>query len=201
MRPAVILIVVLVLALAGSQLLIPSLAGRQVADRLTERGGEATVAVSAFPALRLLFDDGARLEIDARRLHLELDGGLEAFDRLDGFGRVAIAIDDFAAGPFALGAFTLDRRGAAPYRLTARGVAAPADVVDFGADRLDLPGGALLGGLAGQALGRTPVPFTLDMELSSEDGRVAVRSGGGTVAGIPTGPLAQLIAGAIVARL
>ncbi len=39
------------------------------------------------------------------------------------------------------------------------------------------------------------------MELTSADGRLDVVSGGGTVAGIPTGPLAQLITSAIVVRI
>ena len=39
------------------------------------------------------------------------------------------------------------------------------------------------------------------MELRSDGGRVVVVSGGGTVAGFPTGPLAELITSAIVVRL
>jgi hypothetical protein len=39
------------------------------------------------------------------------------------------------------------------------------------------------------------------MELTSEDGRIQVVSGGGTVAGVPTGPLAELITSAVVIRL
>jgi hypothetical protein len=41
----------------------------------------------------------------------------------------------------------------------------------------------------------------LNMELRSESGRVVVASGGGTVDGYPTGPLAELITSAIVVRL
>jgi len=37
--------------------------------------------------------------------------------------------------------------------------------------------------------------------VTSEDGRVRVVSGGGTVAGFETGPLAQLITSAIVVQL
>ena len=39
------------------------------------------------------------------------------------------------------------------------------------------------------------------MELTSDDGRVRVVSGGGTVAGVPTGPLAELLTSAIVVQL
>ena len=41
----------------------------------------------------------------------------------------------------------------------------------------------------------------IDLEVTSEDGRVRVVSGGGTVAGFETGPLAQLITSAIVVQL
>ena len=47
----------------------------------------------------------------------------------------------------------------------------------------------------------TTVPVELDLEVTSEDGRVRVVSGGGTVAGFETGPLAQLITSAIVVQL
>ena len=39
------------------------------------------------------------------------------------------------------------------------------------------------------------------MELTSEDGRVQVVSGGGTLAGFDTGPLAELVTSAIVVQL
>ena len=46
-----------------------------------------------------------------------------------------------------------------------------------------------------------PIPIELDMELASEDGRLRVVSGSGTVAGMPTGPLAELLSSAIVVRI
>jgi hypothetical protein len=202
MRLVVIAIAALVLVVVvASQLALPRIAERQVTNRLTAGGGEASVSVSAFPAARLLFNDGARFEVRASGLDLDLTRQTEVFDRLDGFGEVDIAIDDFSAGPFALQSFTLIRSGSAPYSFTSRGQAAPADVVDFGVDRLGLPGGGILGDLAGQALGNVPVPFALDLELASNDGRIVVVAGGGTVAGLPAGPLAQLLTAAIVVRL
>ena len=52
-----------------------------------------------------------------------------------------------------------------------------------------------------RALGDQPIPVALDVELESERGRVVIVSGGGTVAGYPTGPLAELITSAVVVRL
>ena len=39
------------------------------------------------------------------------------------------------------------------------------------------------------------------MQLTSDDGRVLVTSGDGTVGGLPAGPLAELLTAAIVVRL
>jgi hypothetical protein len=39
------------------------------------------------------------------------------------------------------------------------------------------------------------------MDLESEGGRVVVTSGSGTIAGIPTGPLAELITSVVVVKL
>lgn len=192
---------IVALVLVASQLLIPGIAERKTTDRLTDRGGRAEVTVRAFPALRLLFGDGSRFEVEAEGLELDIERGAEDLDRLDGFDRVEIAIANSAAGPFALDSLSLTRRASSPYRLRTRGSASPADVVDYGADRFGIPGGSILGGLAGQALGRTPVPFRLDMRLESSDDGIRVLSGDTSIAGIPAGPIAELIVAAVLARL
>ncbi|MGH2953859.1 MAG: hypothetical protein ACRDK9_07535 [Solirubrobacterales bacterium] len=197
MRRLWIAAAVVLVALVASQLAIPGLAASEVEDRLTENGGEADASASAFPALRLLFGDGDRLDVEASGLALELGRETEAFDRLDGFGEVEIAIADFAAGPISVERFELIRDGSAPYRLTSSGEASPAELVELGAESLGLPGG----GLAGLAFDDQPVPVELDMELASEDGEVEVVSGEGTIAGISTGVLGELITEAIVSRL
>ena len=58
--------------------------------------------LGAFPAVRLLFSDGERFEVDARDLDLDLDEEAEVFDRLDGFSIVDVSIEDSVAGPFEL---------------------------------------------------------------------------------------------------
>ena len=45
------------------------------------------------------------------------------------------------------------------------------------------------------------VPIDFDMQLLNDDGRLRVVSGGGTVGGVPTGPLAELITNAVVIQL
>jgi hypothetical protein len=125
------------------------------------------------------------------------------FERLDGFSLVDVSIADSVAGPFELSDFELRRDGEGPYELTASATTSPSSLVDYGVEGLELPGG----GLAGLALDlfgietNVDVPIELDMRLSSDEGRVQVVSGGGTIAGLPTGTLAELLTAAIVVQL
>jgi hypothetical protein len=195
---------VAVFVLVGSQILIPSLGERRVENRLTEGGGSAEVTLGAFPAARLLFADGERFEVEARDLDLDLDEEIRVFDRLDGFTVVEVSIEDSIAGPFELDSFRLRRDGDGPYRLVSSGVTTPAGLAEAGLESVELPGESLADLLFDELLGEAddaPVPVELDLELSSDDGRVRVVSGGGTVAGFETGPLAELITSAVVVQL
>ncbi len=192
-----------VFVVVAAQLLIPNLAEREVEQRLTESGGQAQVTLGAIPAARLLFGDGERFEVVARDLALDLDEEPAVFERLDGFGVVDIAIDDFRAGPFSLERFSLTRSDLEPYRLVSSGHTSPAALLDYGMEALNLPGGPLAG-LALDTLfgdGAVDVPVELDMTLASDDGRVEVLSGETTVAGLPAGPFAEMITSAIVLQL
>jgi hypothetical protein len=204
MRRRILIAALAVVALlAASQLAIPPLVERRIEGRLAEGGGSAEVSVSAFPAARLLFDDGERIAVAGSGLDLSLpEPGGGVFERLDGFDRVDIALRDFRAGPFSVSSFELERAGSsAPYRLATRSHTTPARIARYGADRLGVPGAPLLGLVAQNALGDRPIPVALEIGLESEGGRVVVVSGGGTIAGYPTGPLAELITSAIAVRL
>jgi hypothetical protein len=196
---------VIVSLFLAAQVILPRVAEDRISDRLTADGGEADVSVSAFPAPRLLFGDGDTLDVSGSGLALELASqDANAFERLDGFGKVAIVVSHSTAGPFGISDFALTRDGAGPYHLVARASTTPRDLIAFGADRLGFAGGLALRFGAGQVLGSeadTRLPVRLDMELESDGGRVTVVAGGGTVAGIPTGPLAELITEAIAIRL
>ena len=194
---------VVVFLLVAGQILIPSIGERKVEDRLTEGGGTADVTLGAFPAARLLFGDGERFEVEARDLDLGLGHDERVFDRLDGFSIVDVSISDSTAGPFELTDFELNRNGEGPYTLTTDATTTPTALVDYGDEGLDLPGGGLAD-LALDFLGidtNVVVPVKLDLQLTSEDGRIHVVSGGGTVAGVPTGSLAELLTAAIVVKL
>jgi hypothetical protein len=193
----------MLVALAGvSQLLIPPLAERRIENRLTDGGGAAEVSLEAFPAARLLFGDGRQLSVSGSGLDLALQQQANVFDDLDGFDEVDISIDRFRAGPFQVQAFELTRHGsAATYHFVTRGKTTTGAITSYGASRLGLVGGPLLGAIAAGVTGNRPFPFDLDMQLRSDSGRIVVVSGGGSVAGFPTGPLAELITSAIVVQL
>ena len=197
-----IALAVLVVLAVASQFVIPPVAENRVEDRLTSGGGSADVSLDAFPAARLLFEDGDRIEVRGNGLDLDLQRETNIFDNLDGFDEVDVSLTDYRAGPFQIRTFELTRDGPeATYHLVLAGSATPADIATYGAARLGLVGGPLLGAIAAQLGGKRPVPIDLDMQLRSEDGRVVVESGGGTVAGLPAGLLAQVITSAIVVRL
>jgi hypothetical protein len=195
--------VALLIALLAGQLAIPPLVGSRIESRLTEGGGSADVSVSAFPAERLLFGDGKRITVTGNGLDLPLqESGAGVFDKLDGFDSVAVNLSDFRAGPFTISSFELTRAsGSAPYHLVSSAATTPGDLAGYGASRLGLPGGPLLGFLGNQVSDGGTIPVKLDLGLTSDGGRVVVVSGGATVAGYPTGPLAELITSAIAVRL
>jgi hypothetical protein len=197
-------IAILVLLAVASQLALPRIAADRVADRLTVGGGEAHASVSAFPAVRLLFGHGDRLDVSGHGLSLPAsgEGGL---GRLNGFGSVSISLADTKVGPVTLRNFELTRDGSDPYRLRSTADTTLAGLASFGGSQV----GGALGGLALRfgatatlgAAAHRPIPVRLDVQLTDEGGRAVVVGGSGSVAGIPTGPLAELITAAIAVRL
>jgi hypothetical protein len=202
-RRLVIVALVLLAVLGISQLVIPPIAEHGAEDRLTVAGGTADVSMSAFPAARLLFGNGSRISVTGRDLDLTSESTTgDVFSNLDGFDRVAVNLDHFRAGPFQLARFDLTRAAPeAPYHLVTRGRTTPADLASYGAEQAGLPGGPLLGYLGDRFLANDGIPIDLDMELTSDDGRIVVTAGTGTVAGIPTGPLAELVTSFVALKL
>ena len=200
-----IAVTVLVLLIAGQVALPPYLSGR-VEDRLREGGGNADVSLSAIPSYALLAGRGSRFEAEGSGLRLDADSRRERpFDRLDGFGEVSIDIRDSHAGPLRVEAMTLSRDGNdAPYRLDVRASASPREIA---ADLGSRAGGAL-GGLAGDLAARTlpgggfaSVPVDVEATIASQDGRVSVTDADGSVAGLPSGPLTEIVLAAVLERL
>ncbi len=191
-------------ALALTQLLLPRYVERRTAERLTEGGGAAEVSVSSFPALRLLRADGDRIQVRSERLTIELGDRVPVLERLDGFDEVDVEVRDLRAGPFTGDTLSLTRaEGSETYALRLSATVTARGLSDYAAATLGGGLGALLMGLSGQLLapGGAPIPIRLDAELASRGGRAELVSGGGTVAGVPAGPLAEALAGAVASRL
>ena len=194
----------LVLLLALTQLFLPGIGEGAIEDRLTENGGVAEVSLSAVPAVRLLWGDGDRVAIAGSGLDLDLELADDpvVFDDLDRFGEVEVVISDTDAGPFRIESFVLARDGDGPYSLESRSTTSAADLARFGVQSAELPGSGIVGAILNlTGVGGQDLPVDLDMKLESNDGRIRVIEGGGEIAGVPTGPLAELITAAIIVRL
>lgn len=187
--------------LAAAELVLPSIAENEVESRLTDGGGTADVSVSSFPSERLLLGDGDSIEVDAEGLDLALVEEIEVFEKLDGFDDVDVSVSESAFGPFQVSSFDITRSGDEPYHLTAEATASLGELGELGAESAGIPGAGVIGGMLDLFTTPAELPIELDMELISSDGTVEVVSGEGTIAGIPTGALAELIVGAIVSRL
>ncbi len=204
MRYLLIAGAVIVLALVVTQFALPPFLAGKVEDRLTARGGTANVDLEAVPALRLLANDGDRFELDGRGLKFPLDQDQAVFDKLDGFDAVQLRLTNVVAGPFTVLRFDLSRDGGdETYTLTSGGQTSVARVSSYLSSGLPPLLSSLLGGatrVTGVAANRT-IPFTVDAELASDGGEPRLVRGSGSVAGIPTGPFAALLAQAVLSRL
>jgi hypothetical protein len=195
----------IVLLLVLTQLFLPGIGEGAIEDRLTENGGVADVSLSAVPAARLLWGDGDEVKLDATGIELELvvEPDDPVFADLDRFGDVEITLHDSIAGPFDIESFVLTRSGdGEPYTLRSESTTSVSELAKFGIDRGGLPGSGIVGAIIGATgLGGVEVPVELDMKVVSDDGRLHVIQGGGTVAGFPTGPLAELLTSAIAVEI
>lgn len=194
---------VVVVLVALSQLLLPSFAENQVENRLTEHGGSAKVDLDAIPAVRLLFGHGNKLDINARGLSVDLEQREEVFERLDKFGDATIAVRESRAGPFTVDGFFLTRTADHQYLMILQADAAPADVARYAGARLGGGFGGALAGLAAATLANSgkAVPVNTRMVIDTSSGAPRALRAEGEVGGLPSGPLAQVVANALLGAL
>ncbi len=201
---ATLVTAVILLAIAATvvQVAVPRIAERGIERRLAEGGGEAFVVVEAMPALRLLSRSGDKLMVRGRRLEIGMSRDGSGLASLDRFREIDIVLNEFRTGPFEIAHFELRRAGAGPYLMVSHATTSGAALAAFGGRQLGGPLPAL-GAVAGRAapLVERPIPVSLEARLISEEGRLAVASGGATIAGYPAGPIASTIASAVARRL
>ena len=204
-RVAALIFGLLTVVLIVTQLALPPILEGKVEGRLEEDGGQASAKLSAIPALRLLFSDGDSFEADGRGLELVLSDNQDALDKLDGFGEVRMRFDDVELGPLAISRFTLDRGdGDESYSTRVSGRTTPREAAAFLGSEAGGALGGLFGGLAADALpggGGREVPFELDARVVNEGGDVQALSATGEVAGLPAGPLAEVVVDAVLAGI
>ena len=203
-RFAIRLIIVLLVLLVASQFVIPAIAEHEAEKQLTAHGGSAAVQLSAVPALRLLFHSGNKLNVRASGLSVDLNANQkDVFKRLDDFSNVKIDVTDSRAGPFTISHFTVDRLAANRYAVAISGDGTAGDVARYAGSRLGGGFGEALAGLAASALGGfdRQIPFDATMAIDTSSGSPVATNVDGSVAGLPAGPLAQVVANALLGTL
>ena len=201
---ALIALAILLVALVGSQVLVPAYLESRAENRLTEHGGSASVDIDALPALNLLFDKGKRIKVRGKELDIPLEGERgKVFDDLDRFAEADVRLDRLSAGPLRISRFTLTRSDhGQPYNLAVSATVTPAELGDYAGQQLG-PLAGFLGRLGASVLpfSNALIPVELDAALESDDGLAIVQTVDGTVAGLPADPLVAALASAIAKRL
>jgi hypothetical protein len=203
-RIAIVVVVALLVLGIVAQFALPPIVENQVQDRLTKDGGSASVDISAFPAIRLLFTEGDSVRVRARELNLPLvSPEKKLLGQLDGFDDVDIQLTASHLGPLLLNDASLKRSGGdRPYRVTTTASVTARDVGAFGGTQAGGPLGGFLGGIAGGALpfGSQPVPINISAVVRSDGGQPVVVAVNGSIAGLPAGPLVTALAQALAGR-
>jgi hypothetical protein len=204
-RPLALGIAALVVLVAvATHFLLPDYLGNRVEERLEEHGGVAEVTLKAVPAIRLLAKHGDKIEIRGSGLEYDFgDPDRDAFEKLDNFDEVDIELVDVQAGPFDTERFSLQRAdGAELYTVEIQASASAQELAEVAGDRFGDLGG-LITEIAGGAIPFSNVDFPIEVEgeLESNDGGVEMTSGTGSVAGVPAGPLTELVTNAVLSRL
>ena len=194
--------IVVGLALGLTQVIIPNAAENKIEDRLTQDGGTADVHVSAIPAVRLLFGDGDKLTVDARRIDIPVtEAGKVSFKDLDKFDEVDVTLLGASVGPVTASRIELNRgEGDDFYSFTFRGNTSPTQLADFVLDALPAGLRSIAEAIGGRPSGGS-IPVRMDATLKSENGQARLVRGSGDIAGLPLGPFALGIASAVINRL
>ena len=204
-RIAILAAAALLLLLVAVQLVLPGLVARRIEDHLTAKGGTAQVDLSAFPSIRLLFREGARIKVRAHGIETPL-GELrrnDALNDLDGFDEVDVRTSGSRIGPFEVGLLTLTKHdGEGTYSARIEATVTGGELSAYAGRQLGGGLGGFLGGLAGGAFpgSATEIPIDIRAVLRSDDGRARAVAVSGSVAGIPAGPLVEALASALAGR-
>ncbi len=165
---------VVLVALVLAQLLLPRIAADRISSRIKRYGTVRSVEVSAWPAVKLLWDRADSVRVRAEELHLSPAQGAALALEARHTGRLDFSAASVQLGPLLLGDVHLTKRGSA---LHAQAHTSAADVA-------------------------AAMPRGVSVALvRSEDGQVTVRAGGGLFGvGATVEAVARARAGSLVVR-
>lgn len=194
---------------AVTQLVIPGFVERKIESNLEERsdGGEAVADVKAFPAVRLLWGSGDRLEVRGRGLEIDLAKRTDdPLGQIDGFDEVDIDLTDLIAGPVDVQAFSLVKNeDDTSYYLRMEAETTPTSLAESVGGTLGGDLGSAIAGAASDALlggGEVDVPIDVEAQVSrGNGGALDVDAAQASVAGVPTGPFAEAMVQAVLENL
>ncbi len=194
---------------AVTQLVIPGFVERKIESNLEERsdGGEAVADVKAFPAVRLLWGSGDRLEVRGRGLEIDLAQRTDdPLGQIDGFDEVDIDLTDLTAGPVNVQAFSLVKNeDDTSYYLRMDAETTPTSLAESVGGTLGGGLGSAIAGAASDVLlgeGAVNVPISVEAQVSrGNGGALDVDAAEASVAGVPTGPFAEAMVQAVLENL
>jgi len=209
MKIFVVVVIGVVVLGAVTQLVIPGFVERKIESNLEERsdGGEAVADVKAFPAVRLLWGSGDRLEVRGRGLEIDLAQRTDdPLGQIDGFDEVDIDLTDLIAGPVDVQAFSLVKNeDDTSYYLRMDAETTPTSLAESVGGTLGGDLGSAIAGAASQALlgeGAVNVPINVEAQVSrGNGGALDVDAAQASVAGVPTGPFAEAMVQAVLENL
>jgi hypothetical protein len=194
---------------AVTQLVIPGFVERKIESNLKERSdaGEVVADVKAFPAVRLLWGSGDRLEVRGRGLKIDLAQRTDdPLGQIDGFDEVDIDLTDLTAGPVDVRAFSLVRNeDDTSYYLRMDAETTPTSLAESVGGTLGGDLGSAIAGAASDVLlgeGAVDVPIAVEAQVSrGNGGTLDVDAAQASVAGVPTGPFAEAMVQAVLENL
>jgi hypothetical protein len=209
MKIFVAVVVGVVVLGAVTQLVIPGFVERKIESNLKERSdaGDVVADVKAFPAVRLLWGSGDRLEVRGRGLKIDLAQRTDdPLGQIDGFDEVDIDLTDLTAGPVDVQAFSLVKSSDdTSYYLRMDAATTPTSLAESVGGSLGGDLGSAIAGAASDVLlgeGAVDVPIAVEAQVSrGNGGALDVDAAVASVAGVPTGPFAEAMVQAVLENL
>ena len=169
--------IVLLLALAIAQLVLPAIASSRISSRIGRYGKVASVTVKAFPAIELLWGDADSVNVVADELAMTPEQTAALIGEASGTDRLDVRVASFKEGPLRLTSARLQKRGdrlraAATMSRAAVGEALPAGV---GLKLTGSGGGEVHVRVSGGLFG---VGASVDAVALAEDGKLVARPAG-----------------------